>query len=78
MHHEVPPDVDRQIRDRMATGHYASEGEVLREALRALESRDLEIAAVQAGIDDMEAGRVRPFEEVDTEIRRQFGFSKGL
>jgi len=76
MQYEVPPDVDQQIRQHVATGHYASEAEVLREAMRALESRDQEIAAIQAGIDDMEAGRVRPFEEVDAEIRERFGFSK--
>jgi len=76
MQYEVPPDVDQQIRQHVATGQYASEAEVLREAMRALESRDQEIAAIQAGIDDMEAGRIRPFEEVDADIRQRFGFSK--
>jgi len=33
------------------------------------------LAAIQAGIDDLEAGRVRPFEDVDADLRRQFGFS---
>ena len=75
MHYELPPDVQQEIKQRMAKGQYASEEDVLRDAMRALKSRDEEMAAIQAGIDDMEAGRFRPFEEVDTEIRRRLGFS---
>jgi len=42
--------------------------------LRVLTFRNEELAAIQAGIDDVEAGRVRPFEDVDADIRRDFGF----
>jgi putative addiction module CopG family antidote len=76
MKYELPPDVEQQLKERVASGRYASEADVLRDALAALESRDQELAAIQAGIDDMEAGRVRPFNEVDAEIREHFGFSK--
>ena len=31
------------------------------------------LAAIQAGIDDMEAGRVVPFEDVDARIRAKRG-----
>lgn len=40
------------------------------EALRRQEDHD----AIQAGIDDMEAGRVVPLEEVDQQIRKELGF----
>ena len=73
---ELPPDVHEEIKQRMASGQYDSEEDVLRDAMRALRVQDREIAAIQAGIDDMEAGRVRPFEDVDAEIRDDFGFSK--
>jgi putative addiction module CopG family antidote len=76
MKYELPPDVEQQLKQRVASGQYASEADVLRDALAALEWRDQEIAAMQAGIDDMEAGRVRPFSEADAEIRKYFGFSK--
>jgi putative addiction module CopG family antidote len=76
MPYDLPADLRHEIEERMASGQYASEEDVLREAMRALKSRDEEIAAIQAGIDDMEGGRLRPFEEVDAEIRRDFGFSK--
>ena len=33
-----------------------------------------DIAAIQAGIDDMEAGRVISLEEADAEIRKDLGF----
>ena len=39
------------------------------QALKRQEDRD----AIQAGIDDMEAGRVEPFEEVDRRIREKLG-----
>jgi putative addiction module CopG family antidote len=74
MPYHLPPDVLDQIRQQIATGHYASEDDVLRAALQALSSRHDDLAAIQAGIDDMEAGRMRPFDEVDADIRRQFGF----
>ena len=73
---ELPPDVQEQLRQRVASGRYASEADVLRDALAALEWRDQELAAIQAGIEDMEAGRIRPFSEADAEIREHFGFSK--
>lgn len=34
-----------------------------------------EIEAIQAGFDDLEAGRVFTRDEIDQEIRRRFGFS---
>jgi Arc/MetJ-type ribon-helix-helix transcriptional regulator len=71
---EIPPDVQRQIQDRLLTGRYDSEADVLREAMRALILHDEEVAAIRAGIEDMEAGRTRPFEEADAAIRRRFGF----
>jgi len=74
MSYVIPPDVHDQIRQQIATGHYASEDEVLRAALRALTFRNEELAAIEAGIEDVDAGRVRSFEDVDPEIRRHFGF----
>jgi putative addiction module CopG family antidote len=74
MSYNLPPDVQDQIRQQIATGQYSSEDDVLRAALRALAFRRDEFAAIQAGLDDVEAGRLHAFEEVDADIRRQFGF----
>ena len=41
-------------------------------AMDALQHRE-DLAAITAGIADMEAGRVVPFEEVDARIREKLG-----
>ena len=64
-------DVEEQIQEQLATGGYSSQDDVLREALRALRWRDQEVAAIQEGIEDMEAGRVKPLREFDREFRQR-------
>ncbi|MDZ4781630.1 MAG: type II toxin-antitoxin system ParD family antitoxin [Planctomycetia bacterium] len=73
MSHEIPADVWTKVEMFVATGGYASEADVLRDALSALERANAEITAIREGIEDMEAGRVRPFEEFDAEFRKQHG-----
>jgi Arc/MetJ-type ribon-helix-helix transcriptional regulator len=76
MTYQFPPDVDERVKALMATGEYSTEDDVLRDAIEALEVRRDDLAAIQAGIDDLEAGRVRPIREVDAEIRERHGFHK--
>ena len=71
MAYQFPLDVDQQVKQRLATGQYSSEDEVLRDALRALRWCDEEAAAIQEGIDDMEAGRTRPLRQFDEEFRER-------
>ena len=57
----------------VASGRYQNASEVLREGLRMIERRDADEqarlealrAAVQVGIDDIEAGRYRDFESFE-------------
>jgi Arc/MetJ-type ribon-helix-helix transcriptional regulator len=62
---KLPPDVQQLVQDRLATGNYSSEEEVLRVALLSLadeESDDL--LAIQEAIAEMEAGaELIPLEE---------------
>lgn len=69
MSHQFAPDVQRLIEAQMASGRYQSEDELLLDALNALDARQADFAAIQAGIEDMEAGRVRPISAVADEIR---------
>lgn len=80
MAYQFPPDVEKLVRDHMATGGYASEDEVLREALHAFgefvhspeeasEEFRQTVAAVREGMADAEAGRVRPLREIIDEAR---------
>ncbi len=82
MNIQLPPDVQSSLTAFLVDGRYESEADVLRNALVALRHRDEEIrrleqdslAAIKEGITDMEAGRVRPFDEVNEEIRRKYGW----
>jgi len=42
--------------------------------MEALRQQD-DLVAIQAGIDDMEAGRIVPLEQADAEIRKDLGFA---
>ena len=78
MTYPFPPDLAQEVTRRMATGSYLSEDDILRDAFAALKWRDewqaQEVLAIQEGLDDMEAGRFRPLEQVDAEIRAKYGF----
>jgi len=52
--------------------YFLTDAQVHRRAMRALERQE-DHDAIQAGIDDMEAGRVVSFEEVDKRIRDRLG-----
>ena len=71
MNYAFPPDVDSRVKRQLATGSYHSEDDVLRAAMAALEHEHDDLVAIQSGIDDMEAGRFRPFSEIDTEFHLQ-------
>ena len=74
MAYQFPSDIHERVKANLATGKYRSEDDVLREALDALQRHDGELQAIQEGIDDMQAGRFRPLEQVGAEIRRKHSF----
>jgi len=57
---------------QMQKVYVLTDADLHRRAMLALR-REEDHAAIQAGIDDMEAGRVLPFEEVDRRIREKLG-----
>ena len=67
----IPPDVQQRVNALLGTGRYASEEELLRAAVTALEEQNAELAAIQGGINDMENGRYRPFADFDAEFRER-------
>jgi Arc/MetJ-type ribon-helix-helix transcriptional regulator len=70
---DLSQDIWNEIQRHVATGVFATPDDVLREALAALRDREREVLAIQEGIDDMEAGRVRPIREFDRDFRRRNG-----
>ena len=75
---ELASFVEREVK----TGRYASASELVRESLRLLEhekevaaaERAMLKAAVQAGLDDMRAGRFSEYtvEEIAAQVRAEF------
>ncbi|HVJ67403.1 MAG TPA: hypothetical protein VM510_05430 [Caulifigura sp.] len=61
---------DRDIQGQATAAGYST----VDEYVVALLDRDAERAAIQEGIDAMHRGDMRPFEEVEAEIRSEFGF----
>lgn len=59
MSYQLPADLEQLVSEQIRLGPYRSADEVLRDALRALADRNQDLAAIQAGIDDMEAGHVK-------------------
>lgn len=64
------------IQQRLQSGEYASEDEVLRDALQALAERrpasvedSVVVEGIRRGLADMKAGRSQPLEEFDQEFR---------
>lgn len=76
MDHDFPPDLQRQLQEQMELGQYDSEADLIRAALQALHTQNEDMAAIQDGLDDLNAGRVRPLREVASEIRERHGWSQ--
>ena len=71
---------ERFVRSLVQRGRFASEDEVIDEALRLLRDREEAeqarvLEGIRQGIEDMNAGRGRPAEEVFADIRREFNLS---
>ncbi|MEM9351446.1 MAG: hypothetical protein AAGA92_00370 [Planctomycetota bacterium] len=73
---ELPEPVERIVKQKVASGEYASEADVLLQAIRSLQAQDEEVAAIEEGIADLRAGRTQRFEEVQAELRRELPFLK--
>lgn len=80
MNIQLPEDLERYLQAKVQSGRFHSHEEGIAEAVRLLRQReDAEEARVREGIrqglDDMNAGRGRPADEVFAEIRREFNLS---
>lgn len=73
MSYPFPPDVQRLVHRAMSTGAFQSEDDLLRDALTAWQMRNEDMASIRAGIADMEAGRMRPFEDAVRDFDQRHG-----
>lgn len=56
MTYQFPPDIRDLVGKHMACGRYASEDELLRDALHALAESEEDLAAIQDALNDWRAG----------------------
>lgn len=73
MRYRFPRDLAEQLKERLATGRYAGEDDVLRHAFAALKRQENDAAAVQLALDDLAAGdEGEPIDAFIDEFRRRF------
>ena len=72
----LPTEMVRIIRDKVDSGDYSSNSEVIREALRSWMTGDQPLkaldAAITRGIADAEAGRTQDIDSVREELQKRF------
>jgi len=69
----LPPEMASFIRQKVESGLYGSNSEIIREAMRGLMERERRLerldGAIALGLADAEAGRVQEIEVVRRELR---------
>jgi antitoxin ParD1/3/4 len=69
----TPPEMASFIRQKVESGLYGSNSEIIREAMRGLMERERRLerldGAIALGLADAEAGRVQEIEAVRRELR---------
>jgi antitoxin ParD1/3/4 len=72
----LPSEMATFIRQKVDSGLYSSNSEIIREALRGMMERERRLeqldAAIAQGIADAEAGQVQEIDEVRAELRDRF------
>ena len=65
MPYQLPSDIEQRVRAQIASGQFATEDDVLREAIDTLEKRQRGLHAIRDLVreadEDIAAGRVGPF-----------------
>ena len=72
----LTPELDRLVQEKLASGKYVSQEDVLRAALQALDEQEEIVAGIQEGYDDLQAGRYKTLEESDAEFRSRHNLSR--
>lgn len=73
---QLPPDLDQQVKQYIASGHYQTVEDVLRDALRALAEEQSVRDDIRQGLEDLDAGRGRSLDELDADLRKKHKISQ--
>ncbi len=72
----LTPELERLVEEKLSSGKYESQEDVLRAALQALDEHEEIVAGIQEGYDDLQAGRFKTLEEADAEFRSKHDISR--
>ena len=79
---ELGPQLEQAVDDLIQNGRYRSKSEVLREGVRLVQDRETRLEAlkaeIQKGLDDVDAGRVYPIEEVCAKLEARYAQMPGV
>ena len=76
MSHDLSAEVKQLVAEKMASGKYASEDDLLFQALQTLSDYDDVIRDVELGVEDEQAGRTIPLRDVDAQLRRKYSLPR--
>ena len=68
MSYEISDTIQQMISQKMATGIYASEEQLLTMALNKMDDYEQTVADIKEGLKDERAGRVRSISEISLEL----------
>ena len=77
MAYQFPPELGKRVRALMSTGEYESEDQLLSDAVGMVERRLADIASIDRGLDDIDAGRFRSADEADAEFEKKHNITPG-
>jgi Arc/MetJ-type ribon-helix-helix transcriptional regulator len=79
MTYHFPADVEERVQARMATGRYASEDEVLRDALDTLDTVEADAREVQVAIDAVNEGDApMPLNQAFDALRKKYDLATNV
>lgn len=64
MTYDLSPQIDQRIQAQLALGGYQSPEELLSDALDALEQQNANWQSIHRGMEDEQAGRMKPLSEL--------------
>ena len=79
---DLGPHLEQVVLELIENGRYRSKSEVLREGVRLVQDREVRLAdlkaAIAKGLDDVEAGRTHPLEDVIEELQSRYRSIAGV
>ena len=74
---ELSPDIKEFVDSEIANGNFSDQEAVVEHALRLLQRDRAEaVRGIEAGLEDVAAGRVEPLDEAFDDLRNEFGIAK--